>query len=165
MQDGAPPGLLLLDLVQVAERWEDAASTLQRLNPDGRLIMLTTKSQPLRPQEQRVPNLLGVVEKCQPWEDLLALVIRWQQHHPSPSVRRCAIAVEQLGRLSPRELRVFHSLGKGMHNKEIARDLRLRVNTVETYRKIISAKLGVSGVELVRAAALHRCTNVAVEHQ
>lgn len=79
--------------------------------------------------------------KCQPWEDLLALVIRWQQHHPSPSVRRCAIAVEQLGRLSPRELRVFHSLGKGMHNKEIARDLRLRVNTVETYRKIISAKL------------------------
>jgi hypothetical protein len=34
----------------------------------------------------------------------------------------------------------------------------LCLNTVETYRKTISAKLGLSGVELVRAAVLHRCT-------
>jgi DNA-binding NarL/FixJ family response regulator len=37
--------------------------------------------------------------------------------------------------------------------------MALCVNTVETYRKTISAKLGLSGAELVRAAALHRCTN------
>jgi len=162
MQDGSPPGLLLLDLVQAAERWEDAAATLQRLNPDGRLIMLTGRRQELQPPETIVPILLGVVEQCQPWEELISLVIRWQQQHPSPDVRRSAMAVEQLGRLSPRERRVFHCLGSGMHNKEIARALGLCVNTVETYRKTISAKLGISGVELVRTAALQRCTDVAV---
>lgn len=49
-----------------------------------------------------------------------------------------------------------------MHNKEMAKALGLAVNTVETYRKTISAKLGLSGVELVRTAALHRCTNAAL---
>jgi DNA-binding NarL/FixJ family response regulator len=161
MQDGSPPGLLLLDLVQAAERWEDAAATLQRLNPAGRLIMLTARRQELKPPETLVPILLGVVEQCQPWEELIALVTRWQQQHPSAAVRRSAMAMEQLGRLSPRERRVFHGLGRGMHNKEIARALGLCVNTVETYRKTISAKLGISGVELVRTAALYRCTNVA----
>jgi DNA-binding NarL/FixJ family response regulator len=54
---------------------------------------------------------------------------------------------------------VFHAVGKGRQNKEIAKQMALCVNTVETYRKTISAKLGLSGAELVRAAALHRCTN------
>ena len=46
-----------------------------------------------------------------------------------------------------------------MQNKEIAISHGLRVKTVETYRKTISAKLGLNGVELVRAAVLKRCTN------
>jgi DNA-binding NarL/FixJ family response regulator len=70
-----------------------------------------------------------------------------------------ANALVQLDRLSPRERLVFHAVGKGMQNKEIAKQMALCVNTVETYRKTISAKLGLSGPELVRAAALHRCTN------
>lgn len=162
MERGSPPGLLLLDTHQVAERWQDAAIALQRLNPDGRLIMLAGSRHQLRPPEELAPILLGILEKSRPWDELIALVSRWQHQHPSPVVRRSVVALEQLDRLSPRERRVFHCLGKGMHNKEIARSLGLCVNTVETYRKIISAKLGLSGVELVRAAALHRCTNVSV---
>lgn len=161
MENGSPPGLLVLDLYQAAERWLDAASALQRLNPDGRLIMLAARRDKLQPPEEIAPILLGVIDKSRPWEELIALVSRWQQQHPSPAVRRSAAALEQLDRLTPRELQVFHGLGKGMHNKEIAKRLGLCVATVETYRKIISAKLGLSGVELVRAAALHRCTNVA----
>jgi len=49
--------------------------------------------------------------------------------------------VAQLDRLSPRELEMFHSLGKGMRNKEIAK------------------ALGLSDVGLVRADALKRCTH------
>lgn len=161
MENGSTPGLLLLDVYHATEGWQDAASTLRRLNPDGRLIMLTARPNELQPPQELAPILLGVVEKNRPWAELITLVSRWQQQHPSSAVRRSASAVEQLDRLSPRELRVFQCLGKGMHNKEIAKALGLCVNTVETYRKIISAKLGLSGVELVRAAVLHRCTNVA----
>jgi len=42
-------------------------------------------------------------------------------------------------------------------NKEIAARLDLSVATVETYRKGVAAKLGVSGAELVRIATLYRC--------
>jgi DNA-binding NarL/FixJ family response regulator len=54
---------------------------------------------------------------------------------------------------------VFHALGLGLLNKEIAQSLGLSLQTVETYRKHISAKLALSGSEMIRAATLHRCTN------
>ena len=159
MKQLMPPTLLLLDVFQPGQRWQDAAMALRELNPDGRLILLTAPGDHCVPPAQIVPILLGVVEKSRPWDDLLELVSRWQQQHPSPDQRRLANALVQLDRLSPREWLVFHAVGKGMQNKEIARQMGLCLNTVETYRKTISAKLGLSGPELVRAAALHRCTN------
>lgn len=163
MQQASPPGLLLLDGYQAEGSWEDVGSVLKHLHPDGRLILLTGGRNDLKPPREIAPVLLGVVEKERPWQELIDVVSRWQQQHPSAAVRRNLSALEQLQRLSPREWRVFQCLGKGMQNKEIARILKLRVNTVETYRKIISAKLGLSGVELVRAAALHRCIQVTAE--
>jgi DNA-binding NarL/FixJ family response regulator len=73
---------------------------------------------------------------------------------------RNAAALEQLQRLAPRELKVFDSLGKGMQNKQTAKSLDICLNTVETYRKTTSVKLGLSDVELVRVAVLERCTNI-----
>lgn len=160
MTRASPPGLLLLDGYQAAACWEELAAVLKHLHPDGRLILLTAGGEAPQPPQEIAPILLGVVEKGRPWQELISVVSRWQQQHPSPGLRRSLSALEQLQRLSPRERRVFQCLGKGMHNKEIARLLHLRVTTVETYRKIVSAKLGLSGVELVRAAALHRCIQV-----
>jgi len=65
----------------------------------------------------------------------------------------------QMQTLSPRELRVFQALGLGLLNKEIAHSLGLTLQTVGTYRKHISAKLSLSGSELILAATLYRCTN------
>ena len=48
-------------------------------------------------------------------------------------------------------------LGMGLKNKQIAENLGLTPATVGTYRKTIAAKLGLSGAELVRSAALYRC--------
>jgi DNA-binding NarL/FixJ family response regulator len=158
MKRSSPPALLLLDVFQPGQRWQDAALALRELNPNGRLILLSAPGEPCVPPAPIVPILLGVVEKSRPWDDLLELVSRWQQQHPSADQRRLANALVQLDRLSPRERLVFHAVGKGMQNKEIAKQMALCLNTVETYRKTISAKLGLSGVELVRAAALHRCT-------
>ncbi len=160
MKRSSPPALLLLDVFQPGQRWQDAALALRELNPNGRLILLSAPGEPCVPPAPIVPILLGVVEKSRPWDDLLELVSRWQQQHPSADQRRLANALVQLDRLSPRERLVFHAVGKGMQNKEIAKQMALCLNTVETYRKTISAKLGLSGVELVRAAALHRCTAV-----
>ncbi|UJP66233.1 response regulator [Mongoliitalea daihaiensis] len=56
-------------------------------------------------------------------------------------------------RLSKRELQIIKKIRDGKTNREIADDLALSQHTVETHRKKIHAKLGVSSVaELVNKA-------------
>jgi DNA-binding CsgD family transcriptional regulator len=53
-------------------------------------------------------------------------------------------------RLTVREWEVFVALGEGLSNKQLAKTLGLSTRTVETHRKAIARKLGVSGAALVR---------------
>ena len=160
--ENSPPDLLLLDVHcagKHGETWIDAALALKRAKPAGRLILITDVSEELIPPAEIESMLLGIVDKRHDWDDLVRMVTRLQElsarrsHMSNPKWRL------QIETLSPRELRVFHALGLGLLNKEIAQSLGLSLQTVETYRKHISAKLSLSGSELIRAATLHRCTN------
>jgi DNA-binding NarL/FixJ family response regulator len=160
--ENSPPDLLLLDVHcagEHSETWIDAALALKHANPAGRLILITDVSDELIPPTEIESMLLGIVDKRHDWDDLVRMVTRLQElsarrsHMSNPKWRL------QMETLSPRELRVFHALGLGLLNKEIAQSLGLSLQTVETYRKHISAKLSLSGSELIRAATLHRCTN------
>jgi len=58
-----------------------------------------------------------------------------------------------VGRLSDRELEVFELLGHGRGSKEIARQLRLSVKTVDTHRGRIKEKLNLRGsTEMIQRA-------------
>jgi DNA-binding NarL/FixJ family response regulator len=58
-----------------------------------------------------------------------------------------------LDALSDREIQVFRLIGQGRKTQEIAEQLHLSVNTVETYRDRIRAKLDLGdGLELSRCA-------------
>jgi DNA-binding NarL/FixJ family response regulator len=160
--DHSPPDLLLLDVHCESEQgqtWQDAAAALHQRNPDGRLIVITDVSEQFVPPLELEPILLGIVDKHHDWDDLVRMVIRMQEARPRRSHMSNPQWRLQVDQLAPRELRVFQALGRGLLNKEIAQDLGLSVHTVETYRKHISAKLSLSGAELIRAATLHRCTN------
>jgi DNA-binding NarL/FixJ family response regulator len=62
--------------------------------------------------------------------------------------------------LSDRELEVFRLIGRGLKTHEISQQLHLSVNTVETYRDRIRAKLDLSdGLALARAAMHWFMTN------
>lgn len=55
--------------------------------------------------------------------------------------------------LSPRELELFRRVGLGYKPKEIARDLKLSVRTIESYATRIREKLGLAGAhDFFRAA-------------
>jgi|APCry1669188879_1035177.scaffolds.fasta_scaffold17051_3 hypothetical protein len=154
-----PPDLLLLDVNLPGELWQDAVVALRRLNPEGRVIMITGMSEQFLPPPGLQSVLLSVVDKGRAWSELVEVVNAWKQECANGTPQPRELALLPLDRLSPRELRVFEALGKGLLNKEIARDLHLTVATVETYRKTMSAKLGISGAELVRASVLYRCCN------
>jgi DNA-binding NarL/FixJ family response regulator len=62
--------------------------------------------------------------------------------------------------LSDRELEVFRLIGRGLKTHEISQQLHLSVNTVETYRDRIRAKLDLpDGLALARAAMQWFMTN------
>ncbi|PYL10549.1 MAG: DNA-binding response regulator [Verrucomicrobia bacterium] len=63
---------------------------------------------------------------------------------------RASGAIENL---SDREMHIFHLLGSGLANKQIAHSLNLSVKTIESHRENIKHKLGLgSGRELVARA-------------
>lgn len=154
-----PPRLLVLDVELGGERYRDAADLLLQLNPQAELLFVTAFADQFTPPADLMAKTIGVVNKAQAWDELLEVVQRWwkgrQDDHPE-LLPGCNQQLSAIYRLSPREQRVLRELGCGLLNKEIALRLDLSVSTVETYRKSMASKLGVSGAELVRLATLHR---------
>jgi DNA-binding NarL/FixJ family response regulator len=60
---------------------------------------------------------------------------------------------ERLGRLTNRELHVFHAIALGQSNRHIAEDLGISVKTVETYKEHLKEKLAVPHAEALRQLA------------
>lgn len=166
--ENSPPDLLLLDVhLEVADGddWLDVARVLQHANPGGRVILFNSVSSEFVPPRDIEPIVIGILDKNSDWDQLLKIVIHMQEHSPNRSAMSNPRWRLKLHEMSPREWRVFRALGRGLLNKEIAQSLGLSLHTVETYRKHISAKLALSGSELVRAATLNRCTNPDAETQ
>lgn len=59
-------------------------------------------------------------------------------------------------RLTARQWELFLALGNGLSNKELGRHFGISTRTVETHRKAIANKIGVSGAALLRLAVLQR---------
>lgn len=57
--------------------------------------------------------------------------------------------------LTRRQWELFVALGDGLSNKELGQRFGISTRTVETHRKAIGKKLGMSGSALVRLAVLH----------
>ena len=74
------------------------------------------------------------------------VVLRFATGAPAP-------VTSEVEGLSDRELEVFELIGRGRSTSQIARQLRLSVSTVETYRAHLKEKLQLkSGTELIHRA-------------
>lgn len=57
--------------------------------------------------------------------------------------------------LTERQQTIYRLIGEGKSTKEIAKILDNTSSTIETHRKAIASKLGLSGAELIRRAVLN----------
>ncbi len=70
-------------------------------------------------------------------------------------------AVEQLSKLSAREIEIIRCLAQGKVNKQIADELCISAHTVATHRRNISAKLGIhTTAGLTVFAIIHHLVNI-----
>jgi DNA-binding NarL/FixJ family response regulator len=155
-----PPRLLVLDVMLGGDDYRQAVELLRDVNPQAELLFITAMADGFKPPTDLAPITIGVVSKTQAWDELLQVLRQWWQRRPdhlSESLPGCEEQLQAIDRLSPREQRLVLELGSGQLNKQIAARLQLSQTTVETYRKSVAAKLGISGAELVRLAVLYRC--------
>ena len=155
--DQLRPDLLLLDCDAWADGCERAVGHLLTLRPEARYLLLSSdpRHDPLRHQWPQA--LLHPPGADLTWQTLLDALNSLNDSMPDPTLAPPLPDAACFEALCPREQRVLDLLGTGLGSREIALRLGLSLQTVETYRKSLSAKLGVSGARLVRVAVLSRC--------
>jgi len=131
---------------------------LQQISPETRLLLLSTALERPTPPPAAMATVLGVIDGSGSWDQLVTLVSAWQGNRTKAGQPSPAGSLAVVHQLSPRERRVLEAMGKGLSNKQISKELSLSTTTVQTYRKGIAAKCELRGPELMRAAALLRCT-------
>lgn len=135
----------------------DVVRAVSRRHPGVRCIVITAMTADFVCPPDLLRVVVSVIDKTDACDMLLDEIARVVGR---PAVvadgEQSAAAIRS--RLTVREWEVFVALGEGLSNKELATALGLSTRTVETHRKSIARKLGVSGAALVRLAVLERPT-------
>ena len=135
-----PPDLVILDLALPDGDGLAVAEALAEHHPNPQVVVLSGQASSFVCPAWLQPLIVGVVDKTSAFAQLTQVLERCLPQNPEP--------------LTPRQQEIYGLIGQGLTNKEIARATDLSVATVETHRKAIAQKLGVSGAELVRQASL-----------
>ena len=135
-----PPDLLILDLALPDGDGLAVAAELAQRRPEAQVIVLSGEAASFVCPGPLQGMVRGVIDKTAAFGQLQRVIERCLNRRP--------IA------LTPRQRQIFALIGRGLSNREIATQTGLAVSTVETHRKAIAQRLGMSGAELVRQASL-----------
>ncbi len=147
------PDLLILDIALPDAEGLSVAKALQVLNPEARVIVLSSHATTFRRPAELRDTICAVIDKARAFDDLLQEIVAITGcERPEP--QEDDLPLEALKQLTQRERQVMQRLGSGQSNKSMAVDLEVSVRTVESHRRNIAIKLGCSGARLIRIATL-----------
>lgn len=130
----------------------DLARELGQISPHTGVVMLTAHIKSLLPQQTlaEAGGIRAVVDKVGSLDSLRTEIEAFIRER-DPGSRE---GINPETTLSRRELEIYKLVGDGLPNKQIAARLFISQRTVESHRKTIARKMGMSGSELVCHAAL-----------
>jgi two-component system NarL family response regulator len=154
------PDVILLDLNMPQMGGLTATEILLEQRPDTRILILTMHDSPEYISAALNHGAVGYVLKDVPTEDLKDAIdaVMAGKTYLCSGARRAIDPKTQDGRepLTEREQTVLLELAQGKSNKDVACALDISVRTVETHRKNIKRKLGISSTAgLTRYAMEH----------
>lgn len=147
------PDLLILDLDLPDHPGIRVAEVLQQRQPQARLIVLSGHASSFLCPPGLQPLLHAVVDKTSAFQELRHEIRLLLNDSPHVAPEEPADLAERPG-LTPRELEVLSLVGLGCSSRVIAETLGISEHTVGSHRRALRSKLGVSGGELIRLAAL-----------
>lgn len=143
------PDLLILDLALPDGSGLDVVGALVAVNPYAKTVVLSGQASSFVCPAPLVGHIHAVVDKTRAFSALQQEIARL-----FPSAQGSLRPRATTESLTRREAEVFKLIGRGMTNELIAAELGLSIRTIETHRKNLAKKLGTSGADLVRQAAL-----------
>jgi DNA-binding NarL/FixJ family response regulator len=147
------PDLLLLDLALPDKSGLVVAEALAKCRPEARTIIVSGEADTFQCPKKLRPFIYSVLDKTLPLGEVMREINGLRESlikNPAPTRDERPLSV--------REIDILGLIGQGLANKEIAARAFISIQTVQTHRKHIAAKLGVSGAELVRNAVIRAQT-------
>jgi len=130
----------------------DAVDSLRQAFPDAKVCMLTATDNPVFLARASLSGVDDYLEKSAPLAELVAALIRLHHGQARPfghkldnvtqRMKSKRLSVEHEVPLTGRELQVLRHIAFGMSNKEIARSLKISVDTVKEHVQNILRKMG-----------------------
>jgi DNA-binding NarL/FixJ family response regulator len=139
------PEIILLD-VQWKKHGPEGLHILKEIlkqDPQARIIMLTSFSQPQWIDEAMKIGARGYILKQQPPSDLIHAIRLISNNNITVHPDHHSEQQVMLESLTLREIEVLQFVAQGLSNKEIGRELRITSNGVRRHLQNIFAKLGV----------------------
>ncbi|MGE4326470.1 MAG: response regulator [Pseudodonghicola sp.] len=154
------PDVILMDLNMPKLGGLSATEILLERAPDARILILSMHDSPEYIASALSHGAMGYVLKDVPTEKIKQAIdtVMRGERYLCTGARGSLEPVEAAGReqLTGREQTILLQLAQGKSNKEVAQALDISVRTVETHRKNIKRKLGISSTAgLTRYALEH----------
>lgn len=151
------PDILLLDLALPDGNGLAVARALAKCHPAARTIIVSGEADTFQCPPDLKSHIYSIVDKTRAFSVLRTEITNLVRQLAGER----ASTPEPTRVLSPRELEIYRLIGLGLTSKEIAARLFLSAKTVETHRRKIAAKLGMSASSIVQRAALHNLVSKA----
>lgn len=152
------PDVILLDLNMPGVGGLPATEMLLERRPDTRILILSMHDSPEYISTALGHGAMGYVLKDVPTDEIKRAIdaVMAGERYLCTGARGSLAPTEGREQLTTREQTVLLQLAQGKSNKEVALALDISVRTVETHRKNIKRKLGISSTAgLTRYAMEH----------
>lgn len=148
---GHQPEVMIMDVVMPGSMGADTFKEVLNAFPGLKIIAYTALNSPLMIELLLKAGVKGYVSKNQPLEDLVAAIDEVVYDRISlPAeynfIRKKMNAGAPAEELSKREIEILLLIAAEKKSGEIAETLNISINTVETHRKHLFDKLGVSNL-------------------
>jgi DNA-binding NarL/FixJ family response regulator len=157
------PDLMIVDLALKGGHGLDLIKRVKRSASRTKMLVLSVYDEALFAERALRAGAHGYVNKQEAQQVVVAALRKLLagEHYVSPQMTETLVGrliigeapASDVDRLSDRELQIFELIGRGTATRDIAKQLRLSIHTVETHRERIRAKLNLdSGTELTQRA-------------
>ena len=155
--DELSPDVILMDLNMPGLGGLSATEMILERRPETRILVLSMHDSPEYISTALSHGARGYVLKDVPTDEIkraIDMVMQGNRYLCTGAEGALAPSGQEREQLTNREQMVLLQLAQGKSNKEVAEALEISVRTVETHRKNIKRKLGVSGTAALMRYAL-----------